>query len=69
MRTKKQIAASRENGRKSHGAATLEGKARIVAANLTSGVFAQSQIVAWEKEADLQQLKAVVQVISTGRSQ
>ncbi len=57
MRTKKQIAASRENGRKSHGATTPEGKARIVAANLTSGVFANTQVVAWEQEADLQALK------------
>ena len=30
MRTQKQIAASRENGRKSHGASTPEGKARIL---------------------------------------
>ena len=33
MRTEKQIAASRLNGRKSSGATTSEGKARIVAAN------------------------------------
>jgi len=57
MRTKKQIAASRENGRQSHGAATPEGKARIVAANLKSGVFANTQVVAWEEEAALQSLK------------
>jgi len=57
MRTKKQIAASRENGRQSHGAATPEGKARIVAANLKSGVFANTQMVAWEEEAALQSLK------------
>lgn len=57
MRSQKQIAASRENGRKSHGATTAEGKARIVAANLKSGVFAEHQIVAWEEQAALQALK------------
>ena len=57
MRTKKQIAASRENGRRSHGATTPEGKARIVAANIKSGVFAESQVVAWEDKDALQALK------------
>jgi len=57
MRTKKQIAASRENGRLSQGATTPEGKARIVAANLKSGVFAETQVVPWERTADLQALK------------
>ena len=45
MRTEKQIAASRLNGRKSSGATTSEGKARIVAANLKSGVYAESEIL------------------------
>ena len=57
MRTEKQIAASRENGRQSHGATTPEGKARIVAANLKSGVFSQTQVVPWEQQTDLQALK------------
>ena len=42
MRTQKQIAASRENGRQSHGATTPEGKACIVSANLLSGIFAET---------------------------
>ena len=57
MRTQKQIAASRENGRKSHGAATPEGKARIVNANLQSGIFAETQVLVWEHQEELQQLK------------
>jgi hypothetical protein len=57
MRTQKQIAASRENGAKSHGAATAEGKARIVNANLQSGIFAETQIVIWEDQEELQELK------------
>jgi len=52
MRTEKQIAASRENGRKSHGAVTPEGKARIVAANLLSGVYAENLIAPWEHEEE-----------------
>jgi hypothetical protein len=57
MRTQKQIAASRENGRKSHGAATPEGKARIVNANLQSGIFAETQALTWEHQEELQELK------------
>ena len=57
MRTQKQIAASRENGGKSHGAATAEGKARIVNANLPSGIFAETQVLMWEHQEDLQELK------------
>jgi hypothetical protein len=57
MRTQKQIAASRENGRKSRGAATLEGKARIVNANLRSGLYAEAQVLIWEHQEELQQLK------------
>jgi hypothetical protein len=57
MRTQKQIAASRENGGKSHGAATLEGKARIVNANLQSGIFAETQVLMWEDQDELQELK------------
>ena len=57
MRTQKQIAASRENGRKSHGAATPEGKARIVNANLQSGIFAETQVLVWEHQEELQELK------------
>src|ERR1017187_9625552 len=57
MRTQKQIAASRENGRKSHGATTPEGKARIVSANLQSGVFAETEVLVWEEQEELQELK------------
>ena len=57
MRTQKQIAASRENGRKSHGAATPEGKARIANANLQSGIFAETQVLLWEHQEELQELK------------
>jgi hypothetical protein len=57
MRTQKQIAASRENGRKSHGAASPEGKARIVNANLQSGIFAESQVLIWEHQEEIQELK------------
>jgi len=57
MRTKKQIAASRENGRRSHGAATPEGKARIVNANLESGIFAETQVLIWEHQDELQELR------------
>ena len=57
MRTQKQIAASRENGGKSHGAATAEGKARIVNANLQTGIFAETQVLIWEFQEDLQELK------------
>jgi hypothetical protein len=57
MRTQKQLAASRDNGRKSHGAATPEGKARIVNANLQSGIFAETQVLVWEHQEELQELK------------
>jgi hypothetical protein len=57
MRTQKQIAASRENGRKSQGAATPEGKARIVNVNLQSGIFAETQVLIWEHQEELQELK------------
>jgi hypothetical protein len=57
MRTQKQIAASRENGRKSLGAVTPEGKARIVDANLTSGVFAKTEVLSWERAHDLEEIK------------
>ena len=57
MRTQKQLAASRDNGRKSHGAATPEGKARIVNANLQSGIFAETQVLTWEHQEELQELK------------
>ncbi len=57
MRTQKQIAASRENGRKSHGAITPEGQARIVNANLQSGIFAETQVLMWEHREELQELK------------
>jgi hypothetical protein len=58
MRTEKQIAASRLNGWKSNGATTSEGKARIVAANLKSGVFAESEILPWEDAKSLDRLEA-----------
>jgi len=57
MRTQKQIAASRENGRKSHGAVTPEGKARIVNANLQSGIFAEFSVLIWENLEELQELR------------
>src|SRR5271157_5228849 len=57
MRTQKQIAASRENGRQSHGATTPDGKARIVNANLVSGVYAEYQVLSWECQDELQELK------------
>src|SRR4051812_18697507 len=57
MRSQKQIDASRENGRKSHGATTPEGKTRIVNANLDTGIFAKTEVVSWEDEAALQALK------------
>jgi hypothetical protein len=52
MRTQKQIAASRENGGKSHGAATAEGKARIVNANFQTGIFAETQVLIWEFQVE-----------------
>jgi hypothetical protein len=58
MRTEKQIAASRLNGRKSSGATTSEGKSRIVAANLTSGVYAECEILPWEDAESLDPLEA-----------
>jgi hypothetical protein len=57
MRSPKQIAASRENGRKSHGAITPEGKARIVNANLWSGVFAETHVLTWEHQAELDEVR------------
>jgi hypothetical protein len=57
MRTQKQIAASRANGRKSQGAVTPEGKARIVAANLQWGIFAEDQVLGWEDQEEFQELK------------
>jgi hypothetical protein len=57
MRTQKQVAASRENGRKSHGAATPEGKARIVAANLQWGIYAEDEVLVWEHQEEFQELK------------
>jgi hypothetical protein len=50
MRTEKHIAASRLNGRKS--------SARIVAANLKSGVYAESEILPWEEAESLDRLEA-----------
>jgi hypothetical protein len=58
MRTEKQIAASRENGRKSHGATTAEGKARIVKANLICGIDSETEVVMWEDRNELAELKA-----------
>jgi hypothetical protein len=57
MRTQKQIAASRENGRRSHGATTPEGKARILYANFDTGIFAETQVLVWEDQADLEELR------------
>jgi hypothetical protein len=45
MRTQKQIAASRENGGKSHGA------------NLQTGIFAETQVLMWEHPEELQELE------------
>jgi hypothetical protein len=58
MRTEKQIAASRLNGRRSSGATTSEGKVRIVAANLKSGLYAESEILPWEDAQSLDRLEA-----------
>ena len=58
MRTEKQIAASRLNGWKSNGATTSEGKARIVSANLKSGVYTESEILPWEDPESLERLEA-----------
>ena len=57
-RTQKQIDASRRNGSKSRGATTAAGRQRIVTANLKSGIYAASDVLPWEKAADLEQLKA-----------
>src|SRR4051812_5893145 len=57
MRSKKQIAASRENGRKSRGAVTPEGKARIVTANLWTGAYAETHTLPWEVEAEFDDLR------------
>ena len=58
MRTEKQIAASRLNGRKSSGATISQGKARVVSANLKSGVYAESEILPWEEAESLDRLEA-----------
>ena len=61
MRTQKQIDASRENGRQSgdplRRATTPEGKARIVNANLQTGIFAEYQVLSWESQEDLEELR------------
>jgi hypothetical protein len=57
MRTKKQIDASRANGAKSHGAASPEGKARIVAANLDTGMFAEYETLPWENRNELEEIQ------------
>jgi hypothetical protein len=57
MRSRKQIAASRESGRKSHGAFTLVGKARIVNANLWPDVFAETHVLTWEYQAELEEIR------------
>src|SRR5436309_1771036 len=56
MRTARQIAASRANGAKSRGAATPAGRARIVAANIRSGVFANSPVPSGEDPDELARL-------------
>jgi hypothetical protein len=57
MRTEKQTAASRENGAKSHGATTPEGKARIVNANLICGIDAETEVIIWENRNELDELR------------
>jgi hypothetical protein len=61
MRTEKQIAASRENGRNSGyplgHATTPEGKARIVNANLICGIDAETEVLIWERRNELDELK------------
>jgi hypothetical protein len=58
MRTEKQIAASRENGAKSHGATTPEGRTRIVNANLMCGIDSETEVLTWEIRNELDELKA-----------
>ena len=57
MRTQKQIAASRANGRKSHGAVTPEGKARIVNANLSTGIYAEYEVLTAEFSKELEEVR------------
>lgn len=48
MRSPKQIAASRENGAKSHGPVTEEGKAILVRNNTQHGLLAQAVVIVGE---------------------
>jgi len=56
MSTERQIAASWENGRQSHGAISPERAALIANANPDTGIFAESQILGWEFQEDLEEL-------------
>jgi len=58
MPTEKQIAANRRNAAKSTGPRTAQGKAVSSMNALKSGVHAQSEIIAGENPADLQDLSA-----------
>ena len=55
MRTEAQNNASRENGAKSHGPTTPEGKAASSANSLKTGFYARSILVPWESEEEYQQ--------------
>jgi hypothetical protein len=57
-RTQKQQAASRANGSKSQGATTVDGKARIVEANLITGIYAEVEVLPWEIPSELEKLTA-----------
>ena len=60
--TAKRIAANQANGRRSHGPATPEGRARIREANTRHGFYSQAEAVALaclgEDPADLERLRA-----------
>ena len=59
--TKKRIAASQANGRRSHGPATPQGRERIRAANIRHGFYSQAEAVALaclgENPAELESLR------------
>src|ERR1700678_2517349 len=58
MSTRRQRAASRANGQKSHGPVTAEGKAKSRFNALKHGIHAQQQIMFTESAGDLAELAA-----------